>query len=262
MYVQNPNQQPMYFGQPMQANMGYNPIPQPKFTQPLTAQRINELRNKGTAFTLAVSQEDIDRAICTHRDPSNGTSTLVQATDGSVTCSICGHNFSPVESGVAEVEEATKIILDVLQTIKLMYLDIPEKTCAEYFQIIPLLEKIPKLFKIAGENFKKYENINPTFTSGGNMNAFNMFNMLTGPGMMQGMAPQYAQPGYQIPYQQQPMGYQSGYAMPGQNPFAYNMQQPQGQQNIQPQGQQQQVPIQGQSQTGTDTVTTTKVFHV
>lgn len=270
-YQQQQPQMPYQYGMMQQPGMMYNQaIPQPKYTNPLSSQRISELRNRGTAFSLALTQDDIDRAICTHRDPVTHQPTLIQNGDGSVTCTICGYTFQPIESGIKDIEDACNLVTDVLQTIKTMYLDIPENVCREFFQIIPYIQKAPKLFEIAAKNLKQYEGVNPLNQTGG-MNGFNLFGMLTGPGMM---APQQMG-GYQPyaqydPYQQQQqaamMGaYQQpmapGYpGYPQGNAFGYNMpQQPQVQQQVPVQQQMSQ-----QQPTGTpdQAATTTKVFNV
>ena len=118
------------------------------------------------------------------------------------------------------------------------YLDIPEETAKNYFPIIPLIDKIPQLYVIAMNNFKKYDGSNMV-QQNNSPYGFGMLNMLTSPMMpMNGMYPQQPQMGF-APQQQMP-GYQPqqpmmpGFApqqpqmnfaqpqMAGYNPFGYN----------------------------------------
>lgn len=175
---------------------GYAQVTQkPKNTNPLTKEQAAELRQTGGGLSLVPTREESLRAICTHRDLNTGESRLVSNDDGSVTCTICGSTFSTLEVTQDQVKEATNVVLDILQNTKALYLDIPEDVCAQYFKIIPLVEKIPQLYKVASDNFKQYEGINPLSNEGSN-NLFARYNMMTGPVM-----PQY---NYQ-PMQYQPM---------------------------------------------------------
>ena len=175
---------------------GYQMVPQrPKNTNPLTKEQLAELRQKGGGLSLVPTREEVLQAICTHRDLNTGESRLVQNDDGSVTCTMCGSTFNTLEVTQEEVKQATEVITDILQNTKALYLDIPEQVCADYFKIIPLVKKIPDLYKIASDNFKQYEGVNPMSYNGSD-NLFARYNMMTGP-----VAPSY---GYQQPMQYQP----------------------------------------------------------
>lgn len=256
----------------------YNTRPQARMTQPLTESEIKQLRSNGGTFDLNITPEDSLRAICTHKDRSQ---ILLQDTgEGQSFCPICGEKFNLVYSDESQVQEAVSVILDVLQTIKTTYLDIPEETARNFFMVIPLLKKIPGLYKIAMSNFSQYDNTGMNAQNGSAF-GFNALNAFASPaygmgvGMPMGnmnpafgqqpMAPNYgyAQPmnnmGYQQPFQQ--MGYN-----PNGNPFVadqQNCQQP-------PQAQQStpQQPAQNQTQSGNnqqqsgDVVKTQRVFNV
>ena len=175
---------------------GYQMVPQkPKNTNPVTKEQLAELRKNGGGLSLVPTKEEMIQAICTHRDLNTGESRLVQNDDGTVTCTMCGSTFSTLEVDQEQVKEATNVILDILQNTKALYLDIPDQVCSEYFRIIPLVKKIPDLYKVASDNFKQYEGVNPMSYEGSN-NIFARYNMLTGP-----TAPQY---GYGQPMQYQP----------------------------------------------------------
>lgn len=224
------------------APAGYNYAPQqqqaPKYTNPLTMEEIKMLRQKGEKFTLGLTQEEQLRGVCFHRD-QNGE-TLVENPDGTVRCTICGHVFDPVNGLTKdELEAAVAGVTDILQTIKMLYLDMPEEAAREYFQIIPLINKIPQLYERAAENFSRHENIN-NFRFNGAPSASLLYNMLGSgsfnPTMGMGgfqQQPMMGQPAMGQPYMNQPiygqpqmMGQQMGQPMMGQqvqgsNGFGY-----------------------------------------
>lgn len=201
----------------------------PKFQNALTPEEINSIRARNEQFSLAISKEDQLKGLCTHRDV-NGNESLIANADGkTVTCAICGKVFEILQISDLEVAARTEEFLDVLQTIKLLYLDLPTEAAREYFQIIPLIEKIPGFYELATKNFLKHERWQ-TNQFNGNPNTVNLYNMLSGGGLGQMMYQQqmggYQQPmgGYQQPMggypqqmYQQPMG---GYQQPmGGSPF-------------------------------------------
>lgn len=261
-------------GYPPQPGMQYAPRPTAKMTQTLTAEQIKSLRNNGGTFDLNISPEQGLKAICTHKE--NGNIVLVENSDGTVTCPICGANFTLCYLENNQVEEVVRAVTDVIQSVKTMYLDIPEEMAKNYMMVLPLLEKLPKLYEISRNNFNMYDQSNVTNQTG-NMFGFNALNAFaspafaTMPGMMGNGNPAFGMnmaapmnPGFmpqagfmpQPGYPQQPVG----------NPFMYNDPgyQAQVQQN-QMQQPPQQAPAQNQNdnqqQTG-DTVKQQRVFNV
>jgi hypothetical protein len=134
----------------------------PKFNNMLTPEQIDRLQNKANEFNLSLTEDESLRAICNHRSPDGMRDTLIQdPVDGSVRCSICGYQFTPVSMSI-DKEQITNTVLgliDILQTIKLLFVDFP-KSASNFFTIIPLLEKVPELFDLAAKNLKKYESAN------------------------------------------------------------------------------------------------------
>lgn len=222
MNYQNNNFYPGGYAYPQQQ------VKQPKFSNPLSPERIAQLRNNGGGFSLQVPKDDIDRSGCTHRDPTTHQWSLNQNPDGSVTCTICGETYFPTEDATAEsVNDAVGLVINILQTTKMMYLDIPDNVCREYFQMIPFLKKLPQLYKIAADNFRQYDG---TFMGQQQQqSAFNTFNMLTNPMMAQNpmmyqmQMPQMGMPGMQTQQPVQPMMGQPMYQAPQMgmngNPF-------------------------------------------
>lgn len=216
--INNQYQQPYYGNVPYNQGVMYNNQQPVKRTNPLTSAEINSLKTK-TPFSLAVTQDEVLRGICFHVD-ENGNPVTVTNGDGSTSCPICGKKWNSNELSADEVQAAADNILSVLQTIKLMYLNFPEQAAREFYQIIPLIEKVPQLYKLAADNFRTYEG----YTNGyynGQPNPFMLFGQIAG-GNGFGNAFQYqqTQPMYNQPMygaQPQPVAYNQ----PAMNPPMY-----------------------------------------
>ena len=199
---------PNFMGQGMVPNQQQMPKP----GNWLTGDKYALLQKGLSQFKLSVTEEELAKGQCNHYN-MNGTSALIPDQDGSggCTCAICGTHFTSREFAQEDVQNATQNVLDILNTIKIMYLSIDPNAALEYFQIIPFIEKIPQLYNIAVNDFKKYEGVNNMVPTQG-QNPFNIFSMMTmgyNPSMMGGFV-------------QQPMGY----GMPQQVPMGYPQQQP------------------------------------
>lgn len=189
-------------GMPMMGGYAYQGMGQPmqKFNNALTPEQIKKLQQKGQQFSLAITEEEMLRGICNHRNAEGTADTLVfDPLTGEARCTICGYKFKPIEADASpdQIKEDVERIVDILQTIKLMYIDLPADAAKEFFPIIPLVEKVPQLFEFAAKNMTKHESYNWQYNNK-NMGAINMFNNLQnifGAGMM----PQ--------PNMQQPMGW-------------------------------------------------------
>lgn len=165
---------------------GYNPNQRaPKPTNPLTPEEINILKQKAPQFSLAISQVDGLQAICTHRD--NNGDTLIPNGDGTVTCTLCGTRFRPIHADQNTIKDIFQSVCDVLETTKMMYLDIPDDVTRAFFQMIPFLEKGPQLYKIANDNYNKYNNSILMNRNDGSGNTLALFNALVNPMAMAGM---------------------------------------------------------------------------
>ena len=189
---------------------------------------VNELRQKVGGLNLMPTKEEYYQAMCTHRDVNTGNNVLVASEDGTeLNCPICSAAFHSLSMNESEVSEATETIVDVLQNIKMMYLDIPTEVCREYMKIIPMIEKIPQLYKIAAANYRQYENAVTTVNNGPS-SLISQYNYVTGPTAMYGVP----QPQMQMPM----MGQQYPYPTPNQGQEVYMQpQQPMNQQMGMPQ---------------------------
>ena len=155
------------------------------------------------------------------------------------------------------VQRITDDFINLLQTIKIMFVDLPADAAREFFDLIPLAMKTPKLFKLAATNLAKYDNYNIYGYQGASTSAMGLLNnfmnmMGTGAGfgypgqpvyqqpqMMNGAAPMYGAspfgyPGASNQYAQQPMmgGYQ-----PAAQGYQYNPAAPVAPQPVAPEAQ-------------------------
>lgn len=176
------------YGAPMMGGTGYqfngyqgmNPVRRGNF---LTDDEINELAKKGNRFNIALTKEEKMRGQCNHQKADGTGDALSENQDGTSTCQICGYTFKPLDAYHTtreSLQAAVADIIDILQTIKLIYIDMDSTAGKEYFQIIPLIEKIPDLFDLAVKDYSKHENFNPYSYNTHNLGTFQMFNMLVG----------------------------------------------------------------------------------
>jgi hypothetical protein len=234
-YGQNPNPA---FGYGYQNGFGYNrPAPLPNPTNPLTKEEIALLKQKSPAFSLAVDRIEALQAICTHRDATGDK--LISHPDGTLECTLCGTRFRPAQAPQETIEGCFNEVVDILETMKTMYIDIPEDVAKGIFQMIPYLKKCPKLWSIANDHYSRYAGtstlMNRDYNSGNVMNMFAaMMNPMAGmnPGAAMYNQPAYGQPMYGQPMMNQPQqpvpDVTMGAANAGVNPFdAGSQQQPQ-----------------------------------
>lgn len=218
-YQQNYNN-PFYgYGYPQQQTT-IKPV------QPLTQEQVAQLRNNGDATSIKLTPEEILRARCTHKDPSTGRITLNEIGNGAVQCSICGATFNPETKPIQVVEDAVLTVLDFLQQTKLFWLTAPKEVPTEYMPIIPLLEKLPKLYSVAVDNYTRWEGGANLMMNNPQINGFAGVDYVLGTGMVPGYAGYYGPQQFQMPVygqqmqQQMPQyGFQPGYQMPMQQQY-------------------------------------------
>ena len=147
-----------YFGQGMVPNQYAQT---PKMANWLPADKLAMLKKNLNQFKLSVTEEEMFKGQCNHIDPQTGISALIPDQDGSggCTCSQCGTHFTARNFSTEEVQGIVQNTLDLLNTIKIMYLSLDPAHALEYFQIVPFIEKIPQLYTIAVNDFKKYEGV-------------------------------------------------------------------------------------------------------
>ena len=212
----------MYQNNAYQQNRGYGPTytnnypQQEQFSQILTQEEINKLRNTGTLYSLKLTPEELLKSKCMHK-LANGTFTLDHLADGRVRCNVCGAEFDMNELSVDEVKSVVDAVIEILHRIKTYWLQIPQEVGENYFQIIPLIEKITRLYEISVANFHKLDNGNGLQPQGYNA-GFNLMDQAIGGSPMGAYyAPQGMNP-YGMP-QMNP------YGMPQMNPYQPDMSQ-------------------------------------
>ncbi len=129
-----------------------------KFTQPLTKDEAAELTKSDAMFSLKVTSQEINRGLCTHKYPGTNKFSIVETKDGTgdVVCTICGARLNPDDLTHEKVEQIVKDFKNVMECCKLMYVNIPETVVRQLFTILPFVDKIPKLYDIAVENYSRF----------------------------------------------------------------------------------------------------------
>ena len=197
-----------------------------KVSNNLTPEEINFLRQDKEKFNLGISNRDHLIAICNHHT-ENGESALRNNIDGTAHCTICGEDFTLLDNldDTENIAAGIKHFIDILQNIKYINNSIPKEASSEYFNIIPLMKKIPTLANISNKEVLRRAG-SVLFQNGQGVNGVNMFNNLNamfggatfGGGFQQppqAPAPNNMMMGY--PNQ----AYQAPNGMPGQNAFGY-----------------------------------------
>lgn len=170
------NQQPFYSG------YSYGARPAPRCTQPITPELQKLLNQQSNELDIRISNTDKIKNWCTHKEPTTGRIALVENGDGTVTCRVCGETFHMVDSMTREqVQALCNQMVDVMQTIKTMYLDSPEEFTKAYWQTISMVLKLPELWDRAYKNFTTYESYTGNvFQSNPNINSFAAANGILG----------------------------------------------------------------------------------
>ena len=198
------------YATPMQGFTAPN-RPQPRNTQPVTPEMSKMVLQNSDELSVKITPVDKIKNMCTHKYPGNGQIALTEDGNGKYTCRVCGESFRMIMDPTAEIYEVTERMLDILQSAKTLYLDIPEDFAKEYFQIITLLKRSPQVLEKAHKNFIQYDQYaqNPMAVYPG-VSSFQQVNGMIGSFNMGGI-----QPGY-YGYPPQPGGYapQPGYGYP------------------------------------------------
>lgn len=224
---------------------GGNPGKDLAWTNALLPEEEKQLHRGSSAISLDIPQEEMFRAKCTHRDPATRTFSVRPNADGTVTCTKCGARFNPVNN--VDIEEIKRVIggtIDILQTIKMAYIDMTPEVIQAYFITLPLLGIAPQMYEAAmhtldsatpgmgiTQNYAPQDAFNSLYSAVGNMGMVNpmMMNAAMYGGQMQGQfmnppagsVPYYANPMqtqnvvYQQPGQQAPPAMGQPMAMPG-----------------------------------------------
>lgn len=149
-------------------NQGYNmgfaggmqyqqPQQKPRMTQTLTKEQLDLLRKGTETFSLTVTEKDKAFAQCMHHDAAKSEFTTNQTdVPGQLVCDQCFALIRPDDVTEESVNRIVDEMLNVLQTIKLMAVDMPVEVAREYFMIIPYLQKVPQLYRMYAAKFNNY----------------------------------------------------------------------------------------------------------
>lgn len=138
----------------------WNRTPANVYKNSLTDEELKNLQACKTENKMTPSKIEKIKCRCNHRDVSGVCDSLIIDEKGFAKCKICGAEFKPISSDNdihKLLEETSKNAIDILQTIKIMYPDMPPEISDQYYGMIPLLERLPDLFEIANNNFNQKE---------------------------------------------------------------------------------------------------------
>lgn len=198
-------------GQPMYQGMGYGYAdpqrPKMRMTNPAMTNKEDRdlLAKNNNAFSLKIDPVEMAAAHCTHKNPATGEFLTIPNGDGTVTCSHCHKTFNPDALDSATVRKIVDDMQNVLETCKMLGVDLSNELICQVFQIAPVLAKIPQIFDIAANSFNQYTSQfnNVYVPQNGGINYTGLYNaMRAGSPVMPYGA------GYQDPNMYQPYGYQ------------------------------------------------------
>ena len=179
------------YGQPM---MQQN-IQVPQNQNALTAEEIQKLlsaRPSAMVLNLNIDQDEVLRAMCTHKRDGKDLVQLVNDGSGDVYCPICGERWNPESASKEEVKAHVDFLIAQMQNSKWTG-ELPANVVREYYSMIPLIKKFPEIFEYGNKNFEKYLNQRGYYNAA-DANIYAQYNGLFGPGMG------YGQPIYQNMY--------------------------------------------------------------
>lgn len=203
------------------SGMVYNPQayqkPKPRMSNPLNEQQYKLLMNTfQEEFNLKVTDEELAKAICTHKYSENmpgvdpnmiGKYAVVPVPGepGMLMCKICHTKFNPDLVNSDYVNDMVDKYHNVVETCKLIGLDLNNDVIKSYFSMTPYVERLPKLLSAVTSVFDKYNNTgSDVITDGVSPNPYMMFNGLVNPAIP--IAPGYGY-GYTDPNMRGGYGY-------------------------------------------------------
>lgn len=194
----------------------YQPIQTPQNQNALTADEIQILKSKRPTSTLnlSIEQDDVLRAMCTHKENGHDVVQLVNDGSGDVWCPICNERWTPDAMSEEDVAAITTRFIAQMQNMKWTG-DMPTEVIREYCTMIPLLKKFPELYKYASNNFNKYLNQRGYYNAN-DASIYAQYNSLFAPGYGMPQQPIYQQP---QGYYQQPIQAQAPVVNPAVNPM-------------------------------------------
>lgn len=223
------------------------PKPRARYTQPVTQDMSQMMLREDDTLSVKISPIERAKNMCTHKYPGRSEIALVESGSDDqgkiVTCRVCGESFhiimdDPKAIGI-DLEKTCNHLIDIMQSSKAMYLDIPEDFAVEFYQIMTLISRVPKVYEKGFKNFSQYDYTNQAQGVYPGMNSFQAVNQTIGGVAMGGISPmignQFYQGGYQPQQPYAPAGYVAPQPVPQYDAFG-NPIQPQQPPAYQPQG--------------------------
>jgi hypothetical protein len=226
-------QMPMQAANPyLMGGVQYANLQPVQMTTGLTKQEIEEMKKNGNgAFRLQITPEEMKRARCCHRDGNQGTLVSTNNPDKplEVRCTLCGEVFQLLENISPQmVTNHCNDTHDLMNTIKVMYVDLPPKLINEIFQVMPVMDRMKDLFSIAADRYNTLvsgQNNYGQMVNGGVPNGFNMYNAMMSGQAQYAQMPMYGYPQQQVYPQPQMYGFPQQPVQPVMQPQGYPQQQ-------------------------------------
>ena len=179
------NGTPLGYGRP--------PVAKPAMSTGISKEERQLLKSHQDTFDLNVTPEQLASAACAHKTEDGNYYDVVPvpgAEPGTLMCKTCKATFNPDVVTPEYVDHAKDMILNVLQTMKLIGLDLSNDVIRQYFSMIPYLERIPLLYKMITASFDRYTNYTPLQQAKG-PSAFSLYQE-----MINGSTPLYSGGGW------------------------------------------------------------------
>ena len=149
--------------------------------QMLSKEEIAKLKSQNKSWSLQLTEPEILKEMCSHKDPDTGDFTLMDNGDGTVTCTICGERFSLVNNlSDEQVEDICDDFNDVWQTSKTNYGSMPIQAGRAFYKMGALAKKVPQFYKMGQECRKQWSHSSMVDANRG-ANAFSQLSMLLNP---------------------------------------------------------------------------------
>lgn len=187
----------------------------PAFKNLFGKREMDMIRSKPQGFSTKMTQEDLYRAICLHKD-ENGIIVVDRVTDenGDVAyhCPICGATFHYIDPStpLSEIKNIVANFNDLFQTVKLMDVG-KNEDMKNIYMFEGYLRRMTQLWKILSEAWSRIANQSDMFSRNNDRNVFDLAASIFGNGAMSSMpgygyygAPQqqgFGQPQFQQPHQ-------------------------------------------------------------
>lgn len=135
-------------------------------TNPMTEKDLELLRPQKESFNINPTPLEQARAKCPHKNATEMLVDRLSPESTIVRCRQCGAEFDVTMKTTEEVTDAVAIITDMLNQAKLYAVNFAPDFFTEYMMMIPLLEKLPKLYDMAKKNFTEVvKSTDPTGTA-------------------------------------------------------------------------------------------------